>query len=292
MIEQNLSWDSFLETNELEKSIELTGAITNRLLTYGIGTQKEYSLELKILEKLFSGIPQHKGFESMKMFIPKVPIEILNRYNAIKTEVKRINPKLLLTSACGLSPLGLVIATEHPEIEVKDSDLSDVTKYRKSLNLTTPNNYSLDSLNLLDQNSISEYLQRNKRQTSKLVFIVEGLTFYLGDEQRVLLNKNLQYIARSFLKDRGKVYFIFDYFISDVLARERDKVTPLDHPDLKSFKDLFSNVHNGQKAFFKSRDQVKLYLTSQNFSNIRISPVSHENNAHTVFVCEPKEDKK
>ncbi len=279
-------WDSLLYTEKTEMHrIELTSAVTNRLLRHGIGSKAGYDKDVELLDKLFAGIKVNegamRGFKALPVFIPDVPEEIVNRYDAIKSEIQELNLDALVVGACGLSPLGVSIHSVDPHLTVYDTDLEEVVQYRMPLISSNPPTYYLLEWDLLSLDAPSFAGAVGK----KVGVVVEGLTFYLDNNQRRVLNNNLQKLKEQISFDKP-IAFIFDYYVSEQSAKQRDTRVLLEHPEWPFFLSLLSNVHESQKAFFKSREEIVDYLFSQNYKNVRVSPLSKKGNAHTIFVCE------
>jgi len=272
-----------LETNSRE-SVQLTSIITNRTLNFGINGSPDFNDEIMILDKIFSPLQPNtqmqKGLDAMKIFLPRVPYELFNRYSAIKRELKLLEEQgieTLVIGACGLSPLGLVFA-QNPDLKVYDTDLEEIVFYRKGLELKN-SNYSLVPLDLLDKEQVEKFASSLPKGKSAMV--VEGLTFYFDEEQREKLHNNLKLIS----KYQPSITFIFDYFVSDQPARKRDTVRDENNPAWSDFQQLIKNVHSEQKCFFKTRNDVIKYLVSEGFEDIKISEFSDKSNAHTIFVA-------
>ncbi len=287
MTHKNPVWNSYLNTQRTDQErVELTSGITNRLLRYGIDEKQGYELEVRILDKLFEGLPINeeirRGFEALKIFIPRVPAEILNRYDTVKYEISSLHLDNLIIGACGLSPLGKVIAIKKPTINIWDTDLIDIVSYRNAQNKDKLKNYHIKEWDLLSELQPS-FL--NEIHRGKTAIVVEGLTFYLDNHQMKQFHRNIQKFAiKVGAEQPAKI--IMDYYIADIPARQRDIVVNPQHPEWESFKKLISNVHDSQRSFWKSRKEVKKYLRSLGYKNIRVSPISTVDNAHTVFVFE------
>jgi len=278
-------WESFLNPEEEQQRVEVTSSITNRLLRYGIAAKKGYDMEVKALEALFSGLPLtedlKKGFEAMRIFIPRVSGEIKNRHDAVKNEINSAGLDNLVVGACGLSPVGMVFASAHPNARVYDTDLGDIIDYRNSLRIETPENYQTTKWDLLS-GEVPDFAGDLKGKTG---MVVEGLIFYLDDSQKAELNKTLQKAARL-MSPNKPVTFVFDCYVADKPAKERDTLPMTDHPKWEYFRSLVSNVHEGQKPSFNVRDDVRDYLESAGYKNVELSSVTRNGNAHTIWRCE------
>ena len=262
------------------ESIELTGVITNRLLCNGMNPSLKKDKEY--LDKLFDSLCLDEdamaGLEAMKDFLPNVPGEIFDRYQAIKKEIESIEGlENLIIGACGLSPLGLIFA-ENKELRVYDTDLKNIVSYRKGLKLGG-SNYHLGQLDLLDRRQMQAFASSLCK--GKTALVVEGLTFYLNDAQREKLHNNFKTLSEHLGWD---VDFVFDYFVSDRSARERDTVKDENNERWRNFAKLAGNVHDEQQCFFKTRNQVIGYLRKEGFIDMRASSYSGKDNAHTIFV--------
>ncbi|MBD3259103.1 hypothetical protein GF371_00565 [Candidatus Woesearchaeota archaeon] len=289
-MENNL-WESFQSVNNDEqKRIELTSAITNRMLRFGLPETtffQSYEREAELLDMLYRGMADDetltRGFEAFRKFVPKVPSEIFDRYRAIRHELRKLDLDTLIIGACGLSPLGLIMAEENPELNVIDTDLSDVVEYRRSLGIQSPRGYNLTTLNLLDP---AQEDASNIPKGEKVAMVVEGLVFYLDEGQRKQLNNGLRRIAEQVTMPSAKdVHYIFDVYVADEPSRQRDTVVDSEHPQWKDFMKLVSNVYEGQKAFFRSREDVISYLESSGYENANASQQSSRDSAHTIFAC-------
>ncbi|MBW2987340.1 hypothetical protein KY336_02205 [Candidatus Woesearchaeota archaeon] len=289
-MENNL-WKSFQSVdNDEQKRVELTSAITNRMLRFGLPettSYQSYEREAELLDMLYRGMVNDetltRGFEAFKKFVPKVPGEIFDRYRAIRYELKKLDLDTLIIGACGLSPLGLIMAEENPELNVIDTDLSDVVDYRRSLEIQASPRYSLTTLNLLDpaQEEVSDM-----PKGEKVAMVVEGLMFYLDEGQRKQLNHGLRKIADGVALPSAKdLHYIFDVYVADAPSKKRDTVFDPEHPQWKDFMNLVSNVYEGQKAFFRSRNEVISYLESSGYEMARASEQSSRDSAHTIFAC-------
>lgn len=278
-------WDSFMNPIEEQQRVEVTSSITNRLLRYGIANRRGYESEVNALEGLFSGLPMtedlRKGFDAMRIFIPAVPGEIKNRYDAVKHEINSAGLDNLVVGACGLSPVGRVFAASHPNADVYDTDLADIIEYRNSLNIKSPSNYQIAEWDLLS-GKMPHFAGELKGKTG---IVVEGLIFYLDDSQKAELNKNLQKAARI-MSPTSPVTFVFDCYVADKPAKERDTLVMPNHPKWEYFKGLISNVHDGQKPSFNVREDVRDYLESAGYKNIELSSETRRGNAHTIWRCE------
>ena len=280
-LKDKIIWNSFLTDNKTrQQRIELTSAISSKLLSYGIDGSGKYHVENKVINNLFSRLPTNQqtlqGFEALKDF-PEVASEIFNRYNAMKHEVQNAGLDTLIIGACGLSPLGIAVA--NSSLSVYDTDLADVVQFRKKVIPNQPY-YQIHEWDLLSM------VAPDFPETSRNVgILVEGLTFYLDEEQRHALNVNSQKTKETVSPEKPMTLF-FDYYVSDVPARIRDTLVLPEHPDWKDFSALVSNIHDGQRAFFESREKVIKYLISEGYNNVRASKLSSPDNAHTVFVCE------
>ncbi len=286
-MEKQQIWSSFIDNkNKNERRrIELTGAITNRMLRFGIPCDKKYEQDIELLEKIYSGMAKNavlkNGFEAFKIFVPKVPGEIFNRYEAIRHELRQLDLDTIIVGACGLSPVGLLAARENPKTNVYDTDLSEVVEYRRALQIPAPERYTLMELDLLNtENNDLSKIQKGKN----VAIVVEGLVFYLDEEKRKQFNRNLQKIAEKV--SSGDVTYVFDVYVADQPSRIRDTVVNPEHPQWKDFMNLVSNVYEGQKAFFKTRQEAIDFLRSEGYKNPRVSSQSRQDSAHTIFVCE------
>ncbi|MCK4670339.1 MAG: hypothetical protein KAT43_03970 [Nanoarchaeota archaeon] len=289
-----------LNDQKPKDNIPLTSTITAYLLRKAMGKNPGYKKEAGILDKFLSPIfndeqiqAAYKGFH---IFSPDVSDELLNRYEAIKKELDDTKPDLLIVGACGLSPLGLAYAMENPDKQVVDTDLSEIVVTRQIPTFPKPSNHQISRLDLLDEEAIKEFGQRIREAASatgleSLAIVIEGLTFYLDDEQRERLNKNLQTLVKKIKPENPEATFIFDYFTWWQPSRDRDIKSNSDHSLWKIFQNLTKNITSGQKCFMKDIEEVKEYLATQNFINIRHSRYSAKGNAHNVYVCEYRSKK-
>jgi O-methyltransferase involved in polyketide biosynthesis len=271
------------------ESVELTSIITNRLLRYSLEGKQGFEDEAQYLDAMFAKlqVDDHsvRGLQAMQKFIPRVPSEIFNRHYAIVQELRGLREngaQTLVVGACGLTPLG-VLFSESGNMDVYDTDLEGIVSCRRNINPETNGSYNLTQLDLLDTKKVKEFASQLPKV--KTAMLVEGLTLYLDDERRKTFNNNLKEISWA-LNDN--VTFVFDYYVAEKKAGERDTVRNEQDPDWKSFKDLIGNVHTGQKCYFAKRDDVISYLKSEGFKNVRISEHSEPDNAHTIFVADFK----
>jgi O-methyltransferase involved in polyketide biosynthesis len=267
-----------------EESVNLTGVVTNRIVRYAIDGNEEFSQDAKFLDDLFAPLKvdeeTEKGLESMKVFLPKVPSEIFERYRAIRKEIdnlKNQGAKNLIVAACGLSPLGLLYAGDK-SMNVYDTDLEKIVSYRNRLGLNNNPNYHVQVLDMLDSGAVEKFIAEVPNK--KTAVLVEGLTFYLDEEKRKVLNENLSKMART-----GDATFILDYYVAKMGARQRDSKIDPKSPYFESFRNVIGNVHSEQKCFMPSREAVIDYLKSEGFKNVRVSKYCSPENAHTIFVA-------
>jgi O-methyltransferase involved in polyketide biosynthesis len=263
--------------------IESTCLITNRLFYSAAHENADYVKDAETANALFEQLEISKddkiGLTAMCIFLPKVPGEILNRYCAIKHELKEIEEHgldNLVIGACGLSPLGLIFA-ENQKLNVYDTDLRNIIEYRRSIGLNKNANYHINVLDLLDEQRVNEFAR--SLPGGKTALVIEGLTFYLEDSLRKKLHSNIKLIADY----QPGLSVVCDYFLAELPARKRDARRNEIHPDWPFFANIIKNVHDDQKCFFKTRDEVVNYLTEEGFNDVKASSTSYEGNAHTVF---------
>lgn len=282
-----------------ERQLQLTSTISSYLVRKAIGEDPQLSQEAEVLDiflaPLFENEEIRITFEGFHIFSPHVAGELLNRYKSIKQELNDLNPEILVVGACGLSPLGLVFAHENPDKHVIETDLRVVENTRHNAGLSRPSNYQLMRLDLLDIDDIKDFSHRIKGAAAvtgleSIVFVTEGLTFYFDEEERALLNRNLQILSRIIRPDNHST-FIFDYFVWPVSSRERDFRKNENHPIWKPFQRLVSNITVGQKCFMNTIEDVKRYLAEQNFINVRHSRYSRNGNAHNIFICDYRDNR-
>lgn len=288
-----------VEEKQPKQSIPLTSAITAYLLRKAIsddpGLQKEADILRRLLDPLYSNEDTAKVFQGFHLFTPHVPGEIKDRYEALKKEINHENPDILIIGACGLSPLGLVHSAENPGAWVFDTDLEALIRTRGSIDIPAPENYHLQTLDLLDKRAVAEFGDRLRKHASEhgsksLGVVAEGLTFYLDDKERDILNRNLHLLAeRSGLASDTK--YFFDYFTWPVSSKKRDFIQNKEHPLWDNFMRLVKSISSGQKCFIATPKDVVKYLTTQNFINARHSRYCSKGIAHNIYVCEHKNGK-
>ena len=78
---------------------------------------------------------------------------------------------------------------------------------------------------------------------------------------------------------------VLDFYVNPETAMETDSIKGELTEDDKIFNSLFSNVGEGQKKFYSSRDEVRSMLYGH-FDRPVLSKYTHPDSKHTVWVCD------
>lgn len=120
------------------------------------------------------------------------------RHYVYEERLRQLAPDFVLEVGAGLSPRGLTVAREWPQLTYVEADLPQmVEEKRRRLDQTSiPANYHLTTIDLLGT-GLALPVQPHAGQ--RVLAITEGVTDYLSMEEKVVAWRNLS----SFLRDCG-----------------------------------------------------------------------------------------
>lgn len=163
--------------------------------------------------------PVHSLLERLGPKAPSLPWHeqfLLIRHYAYEERIRRLGPDFVLEIGAGLSPRGLTLASDNPQLSYVEVDLPKVIETKKRLlkGVALPSNYHLLAGDLLTSR-LAESLTLPPRPAHNVLIVTEGVIDYLAPKEKAEAWSNIS----DFLRSRGGGRYLFEVYTRTRLAK-------------------------------------------------------------------------